>query len=334
MRVDCKCLLGLAGCVTVLVSISLADNRQKEVSTLIEHAAQLSDIRGSNAPAFHLKAALTFYEGKGASEGTYTEFWSSGAQWRRETVVGSYHRIQVASGSKRWLLDNNKEIPFEAGTPETMLTAWKPPWDRWKNAKIAETSLHGLALRCVKADAYPPRKAALCFDKVTGLLIASVEPFQLQQRVADQRCEYGDYQTFGEKTFPRIVRCFDDGKLKLEMRVVELHMTNSLSAELFAPLDGAKETFNCQGIMKPPRPVSTPDPVPPRRENPEHPVELLVTVGKDGTPQDIKVVRSIDEAFDSAAMTTVRRWRFEPGRCDSEPVEVEVRVTIQFNIRW
>jgi len=93
-------------------------------------------------------------------------------------------------------------------------------------------------------------KSALCFDKASGTLAAKIVPLDLIDRVADQACTYSNYQEFGDKIFPRLVRCCDDGQLTLELRVIELNTVN-LSAELFARPEGAQEENNCQARPNP-----------------------------------------------------------------------------------
>ncbi|HEY6251072.1 MAG TPA: hypothetical protein VI685_14010, partial [Candidatus Angelobacter sp.] len=265
MKPDCKYLFGLAYCLAVLTSVCLAGD--KEISALMVHASQLSDIWDNNAPAFHLKAALTFYDEKGTTQGTYTESWVSGGQWRRETVIGAFHRIEVARENKRWLLDSNEDMPITANLPQLRLAPWRMDLTLWKSGKLEEKSWHGQALRCVVTGVYPGANA-FCVDKVTGALAAEVESVKDEERSVNEICEYSDYQRFGEKMFPHLVRCLDDNKLKLEIRVAELETANNLSAELFAPLDGAKESFNCRGIIQVPKPISSPDPSLPSLVNP------------------------------------------------------------------
>jgi periplasmic protein TonB len=57
-----------------------------------------------------------------------------------------------------------------------------------------------------------------------------------------------------------------------------------------------------------------------------------VMLGQDGKPRDIKVARSIDKAFDGAAMDAVRRWKFEPATCDGAPVETQINVEVVFRV--
>lgn len=329
-----KCIIGLACCVALLTSICSGDKQQGEASVLIAHATELSDIRSKNAPAFRLKADLTSYDKDGAQKGTYLEYWLSGGQWRHETTTGSFHRIEAANGNKRWSLDNTSDTSANVNVPLLNPAPWNFDLEGWRKGKIEEKSLRGLALRCIMKDfTYYPKalKAALCFDKTTGTLAATVQPFD-SFHIADQTCEYSDYQKFGEKTFPRDIRCFDGGKPKSEIRVVELAAAENLSADLFLPLEGGKESFNCAGTMKLPRPLHTPDPRPPRMKNPDHPVVLKVLLGKNGKPRDISVVRSIDKDFDDAARSAVRWWKFEPASCDGEVIETEITVEVEFSI--
>jgi protein TonB len=58
---------------------------------------------------------------------------------------------------------------------------------------------------------------------------------------------------------------------------------------------------------------------------------LEVTVGVDGVPKDIRVLRS-DPALDAAVLTAVRQWRFTPARKDGRPVESTITVPISFQL--
>jgi VWFA-related protein/TonB family protein len=74
--------------------------------------------------------------------------------------------------------------------------------------------------------------------------------------------------------------------------------------------------------------------------NPEYPyalraqghqgtVTLEVTVGADGVPKDIRIVRS-DPAIDAAVLTAVRQWRFTPARQGGQAVESTVTLPFAF----
>ncbi len=62
-------------------------------------------------------------------------------------------------------------------------------------------------------------------------------------------------------------------------------------------------------------------------------VELELVVTAAGMPSSIRVVRSLDEELDEAAIKAVREWRFEPGRMAGAAVDVLVTVILGFSIR-
>jgi TonB family protein len=64
-------------------------------------------------------------------------------------------------------------------------------------------------------------------------------------------------------------------------------------------------------------------------------VTLEAVVQTDGTVGEVRVVRSLDKEFgmDDEAVETVKQWRFEPGKKDSEPVPVLVVVEMSFSMK-
>ncbi|WP_337245807.1 energy transducer TonB [Luteimonas sp. gir] len=84
-----------------------------------------------------------------------------------------------------------------------------------------------------------------------------------------------------------------------------------------------------------PRPLSTPQPRYPRaslRRGETGDVMLRVQVGADGRVEGIDVIASSGHArLDRAAVSAVRRWRFEPAMRAGQPVPGEVRVPIAFS---
>ena len=62
-------------------------------------------------------------------------------------------------------------------------------------------------------------------------------------------------------------------------------------------------------------------------------IVLEVVVTREGTPRDIRVVRSLDPGgLDGEAVQAVREWRFHPGRLGATPVDVLVTVVLDFFI--
>src|SRR6516165_1626857 len=87
----------------LLTSTSFAKQKDEEASALIERARQASDIRRDGDAPFRLKATFRVIGDDGSKvEGTYTEFWNSSEQWRKEIVQGDFRRTIVGEGRKVW----------------------------------------------------------------------------------------------------------------------------------------------------------------------------------------------------------------------------------------
>ena len=62
-------------------------------------------------------------------------------------------------------------------------------------------------------------------------------------------------------------------------------------------------------------------------------VQLEAVVQRDGTPRDIRVIRSLDPGgLDRQAILAVEQWRFKPGLHDGQPVDVLVTIVLDFRV--
>ncbi len=80
-----------------------------------------------------------------------------------------------------------------------------------------------------------------------------------------------------------------------------------------------------------------------RRADPEYPaslrnqgvqgtVALSAEIGVDGVPRNIEVVSSSHPALNQYAEAALRKWQFEPGTKNGEPVPVIFTMSIDFAI--
>jgi TonB family protein len=89
------------------------------------------------------------------------------------------------------------------------------------------------------------------------------------------------------------------------------------------------------GRVTRPVPVNKPDAVYPesaKRDKIQGMVRLAVTVDKNGTVEDARVVQSVPE-LDQAALDAIRQWTFHPGTRDGVPVETKCEITINFTLK-
>ena len=129
----------------------------------------------------------------------------------------------------------------------------------------------------------------------------------------------------------RSYACAEDKKTRIEARIVELVADPDPNPALFMRPEGARESVNCLSTLQPPAVVRQEDPPPPRKSPAGTAVVLALAVRTDGKPEDLKVLSTPHREFDQAALTAVRRWRFKPGRCDGEPMEMTIAVEMDFH---
>jgi TonB family protein len=323
-RMSSRCTLLLALTPVLLLSTALANKNKKdtEAMALIEHAKQLSDIRSEGAPAFKLRISFKIVKKDGsATEGEYAEVWVSKGQWQRNTVVGTFRRVEVGMGRKRWLLDSTTAVPGYlddivglSGIDSLQPEAWKPQ-------KIADRVRNGLRVRCIET-----AQPALCFDEASGTLA-----YKTSDQFQEKTCSYSNYQKFGDRQVAMSYLCNEDKQTRIEARVVELAPDPTPAPALFMRPEGAKESVNCLGAVQRPTVVSSVDPTFPSTSDREGTVGLSIVVGTDGKPKDLKLLFSTGLAFNQKAVAAVRQWRFKPAMCDGEPMEYTISVEVDFH---
>ena len=62
-------------------------------------------------------------------------------------------------------------------------------------------------------------------------------------------------------------------------------------------------------------------------------VVLQCIVETDGSVDDVKVTKALDEDLDLEAVKAARQWRFEPGKKDGKAVRVQITLEMTFTLR-
>ena len=238
-----KLWAALLALFTLLGAGSFAQDEPSKPQTLLERAWDLSNIRSSSAPAFQLKATFSAITRELSTlEGTYTETWVSNTQWRRETVVGTSRRLEVAGAAGRWLVNSGPPLPIEAQRFSSLLELSPPWWQDFTFQPISDHDVNGVAIRCVVTlPEDTGERYALCFYKDSGLLMQTTMPKTIGSHLGDYSCLYTGYQKFWEFLFPRDLRCLQEGHRKLEAKIVELSLDPFPDPELFVQPAGATE---------------------------------------------------------------------------------------------
>jgi TonB family protein len=62
-------------------------------------------------------------------------------------------------------------------------------------------------------------------------------------------------------------------------------------------------------------------------------VEMEITIRRDGSVSDIRILRGLGGGLNDRAAAAVRQWRFAPARLKGTPVDVIVEVAVEFTLR-
>jgi TonB family protein len=92
--------------------------------------------------------------------------------------------------------------------------------------------------------------------------------------------------------------------------------------------------YHIGGPVSAPRLVSAPDPEFPSGQKEGGVVVVTCVVDENGAPRQVRVVRSLSDAFDQSAVRAVEQYRFSPAMLQTEsapkPVAVEVHIEVNF----
>src|ERR1700734_2277209 len=69
-----------------------------------------------------------------------------------------------------------------------------------------------------------------------------------------------------------------------------------------------------------------------RKANLQGTCTLVLTVGADGHPSEIRVVAGLGMGLDEKAIEAVRKWRFQPAIRNGKPVPYKISVQVDFHL--
>lgn len=93
--------------------------------------------------------------------------------------------------------------------------------------------------------------------------------------------------------------------------------------------------FHVGGGVSPPRVIYQVDPEfseEARKAKYQGTCTLMLIVGTNGKPSNIRVASSLGMGLDEKAIEAVKQWRFEPSQKDGHPVPVEIAVEVEFHL--
>ncbi len=185
---------------------------------------------------------------------------------------------------------------------------------------MRDEKVAGKETTCVEIARGSREKREVCANVDTGLL----------DRTKEGYTDSGPLPV-GSKLFPRSMSLVKGGVSVVKVEITDLDTTQS-AISLFEPPAGA---VSKRGCMQPVPGHKVKDSVPnypteERLAKHEGTVEVFVVIDKSGIPQELHVVSGASPGLDKSALEAIRKWRYEPAKCDGDAVEFETNVTVRF----
>jgi TonB family protein len=311
-------------------TILASDKAEQEGKELVKQAEAKVNIFA--LPSFEMKASVRIDNKGKPLEGSYQLLWNGPAQWREEISFPGYSEVQVAGKGVVSLKRSTDVIPLRidqlhsalgygaAPHPSSFVHVEPGPGETIK--KIHDRKINGSKVACVEIVDQENHTREVCIDKPTGTLVRD-RPFLDRETIA-----------IAGKLFPRFLSYVEEGKSVAEIQVTELKTTEQLPSGIFEPPSGAVSKPGC---MNPTsfRLVNRVMPKYPDAERQSHvegKVAIYALIAKDGVPQQLRIVSGSTPGLNKASLDAVQLWRYEPAKCDDNPIDVETVLTVNYHL--
>jgi protein TonB len=316
-------LLGFA------VAARADDRNDATVRTLCERSNQVSGLKFDSPQPFAMKVNVHVLKtfANPALEGTVA-FIDTGTFWREDLRFPEYGTSVISDGKKVWQMESTAIEPGLIRDTVRLVNA-SPSMRPFPNAAVRK-NVHEIKkktelnrkLTCIESE----QQFETCFDDAIGTTVSQADEHA--------RWVWSDFEEFHGKLVPRKMEYFWQGQPFIIADVVGLDDVIP-DPKLFVPSAGYSEKLSCREKITPPKLVHSEDPRYPEELRGKMSdvvmVTLTVHITAQGTVADAIVSKASTTGFDSAAMDAVRRWKFDPAKCEGKPMPVEITVEVNFH---
>jgi TonB family protein len=293
-------------------------------------ARQQANIFQPDASPFQLDISFTVQE-KVPIEGHLTLKWGSKERWWRNIVMSDFQQTDMRNGDKLYTDRNARFTPIRITQLVNIIHFAEAP-EGVQVKKQKQEVEHGSEMTCLQVEGGRSRgmRSEVCLSP-TSLEISSEEWKGLPDE--QRRQQYAEYFEFRAHRYPRKLELFVNGSKVVTAHVDSL-TTSNLEPGLLVPPAGAIERRQCEG-MKHAVPLKMPDPQYPesaRQNRIMGDTTVSMTVLADGSVSNIELIGSATHSMDSATLESLKRWKFKPAMCGTEPVISDIEVVVSFRL--
>ena len=261
-------------------------------------------------------------------DGAYEEVWMAPDKWRREISFPGFTQTEVGDTDSKWLIRNSQFRPRAVYLTAIAVEAFLSPHLQFeeKIASVRTRKIKGIEARCVELLGKERAHGRdLCFD-ATGLL--------LMESTRNKRFEYADFDKFNGKFFPKSIRVYEDDSKVLEITADDLGAPHEPQPEMFQHQPDARQMAPCE-LWPADATKKIPPEYPPAARNihQQGTVTLYALLSGDGTVSKTSVLTSASSTLDQSAVDAVKQWLFPPAACGAIPLNSEVEIQINYQLR-
>jgi TonB family protein len=317
----------ILGAIAALPAYGITED---PVQQLLISAKQQADLSLNTQDSFELVVDFTAQE-KLPSQGHLTLKWKSKEQWWRLIELGSYKQIDVRNDGWLYTSRNSSSTPVRVRQLIQLLHFGEDAKDLVTD-KRQQMMEYGFPVDCLRVRKKhekdsPPHQVCLNGSHE----ISSDTWWDLPD--SPTREEFADYFSFANHRYPRTLQLVENGSRVVKANVKSLS-ARVLNEVLLTKPEGAIERRQCDN-WKPPQAVKTPDPpYPPSASHNGTIGDSIVsmTVLADGSATDFQLIGSATKAMDQSTLDALKKWKFKPATCGSEPVVSDVEVIVSFRL--
>lgn len=303
---------------------------QDSIQAQLMNARQESDLTLREPAPFQLEVDFTAQQ-KLPTQGHLSLKWKSKDQWWRYVALGDFKQIDVRSGGWLYTSRNSSSTPVRVRQMIQLIEFAQDAKDLVAD-KPHPMMEYGFPVDCmrVKKKNSNDTPHEVCLNGSHE--IASDTWWDVPD--SPTRLEFADYFDFAGHRFPRSLQMVENGSRAIKANVKSLE-ANAFNDVLLTKPSGAIERRQCDD-WKPPKAVKTPDPPYPAAAGRNGSIGdsiVSMTVLADGSATDFQLIGSASHAMDQSTLDTLKKWKFKPAMCGSEPVVADVEVIVSFRLK-
>lgn len=303
------------------------DKAREEANQLLLRATELERFPSPETVKLRREARFSLSRpGMPDVAGTYVINRDSTTRWREDTEFAGFSFRELRVEKEIWTKKNNDFTPLPV---EEFWRVVNNMSYRMTDANVVkrvhDRKVEGVDTRCIDFDTIRGKEVE------EGQICAQRDPgYVVYWRYGTREAFYSKYSEFAGAQRPRHIKIVFAGVDTLAADV-NYTLVESFQPDTFTPMVNAELRRYCANTQ-PAFAKIAPDPEWPRISS-GHTGQVIVDVkiGTDGHVEKTEIAQTVSPDLDEAALAAVKKWVFEPARCDGETVSATTKVQVTYH---